>query len=81
MVTVKPELIVIGPALIPLAYSAPLFAVAPTVIFSAMVLALVLITLLSPIAGPPPDTEVQPGFPVPSSDLCISRYFKVCIKP
>ena len=68
----KPEFIVIGPALIPLVNSAPLLADGPTVRFSATTLLFVLMILSVPIAGPPPATGVQPALPVPSSALYIS---------
>ena len=65
----KPELIVIGPALIPLVNSAPLLALGPTVRFSAITLLFVLIILSVPKAGPPPATGDHPADPVPSSAL------------
>ena len=67
MVTVKPLLIAIGPALIPLVNFASPFAVGPIVIFSAIVAAFVLITLSVPTAGPPPEIDAQPALPVPVS--------------
>ena len=68
--TVKPVLIVIGPALIPLVnLGSPPLAFGPTVRFSAITLLFVLIILSVPKLGPPPATGVQPALPVPSSAL------------
>ena len=62
-----PVAIVIGPALIPLANSAP--AVGPMVKFSDMVFAFVRTILSVPNEGPPPASAAQPALPVPSSAL------------
>ena len=73
--------IVIGAAEKPFVNSGPPFATGPIVKFSDIVVPLVRTILFSPIEGPPPPTDAQPGAPDTSCrQICASSSVELKIK-